>query len=880
MNDAFTKLGLAVATNPWRTIVVAFVVFFLTVMGAVFNFQTESRGEKLWIPQNTQALDDQDVYESYFPSEARFNTVIFVAESGELLSPEGLAVLQEAFEFVEGITVEDDGQTLTFQDVCLEGNTGGYPCVITSVLENWGFNGTTLAADADPLATINAENTVSELERYLGGVSVAGDDVTAASAARLNVFLRSNSEVVDGDEIDEIGEAWEEEFLDYFIGRTLTGANGVRIECYPQATRSFSDEFGSAIQGDVALMTAGYFIILGYLAINLGEYTRVKMRLALSAGCLVAVGMSVGTSIGLSSAFGQFYGPVNTVLPFVLLGLGVDDAFVIVNSLDQTPPLPGERLEAPTRMARALGHSGVSISVTSLTDFVAFAISTSTVLPGLSTFCVYAAIGILALFGYVTTFFTACLVIDSRRQAATRMDCCCCIEAPLPSQDKAEVEYVRPVSRVSLFLRDYFAPFILKPGVREAIILGFLAMFGAFAHSATLLSVESSDRSFIPDGSYILDTFDQEDTYFAGRGTPVEVVTTDMDYYASQGVLLSLKERMSGRETRKPYIKDPSDEGSGYESWLEEFVAYLEVANPGALTTDADGYRVVATEADFYAELRTYLNAAGSQYNSSVAWQGSEEIAASRIGFEYVSFLEDDPRGGKRDDTAKQVRAMDGMRDLVASWDDVEGFAWSYSYLNWETFKIIYRELIQGTGLALLAVAIITLVLIAHPVASGLVFLCVAMTIVDILGVMFYWDLVVDSVSVIMLVLAVGLSVDYSAHVGHAFMTKQGTNEQRVIAALSDIGAAVLNGAISTFLAVVLLSQSDSYVFRVLFKQFFVTCVLGVGHGMIFLPVMLYFLGPKPYSNEGSTSPHVEMVRTEPDVAQNPGATAPKPTGA
>ena len=97
-------------------------------------------------------------------------------------------------------------------------------------------------------------------------------------------------------------------------------------------------------------------------------------------------------------------------------------------------------------------------------------------------------------------------------------------------------------------------------------------------------------------------------------------------------------------------------------------------------------------------------------------------------------------------------------------------------------------------------------------------------------------------------VIAIGLCVDYAAHVGHCFMLKAGTREERVVAVLKDVGAAVLNGGVSTFLAVVLLAGSSSYVFRVLFKQFFLTVVLGLAHGMIFLPVLLVYFGPLPYA--------------------------------
>ena len=38
---------------------------------------------------------------------------------------------------------------------------------------------------------------------------------------------------------------------------------------------------------------------------------------------------------------------------------------------------------------------------------------------------------------------------------------------------------------------------------------------------------------------------------------------------------------------------------------------------------------------------------------------------------------------------------------------------------------------------------------------------------------MHFWGLTVDTVTTIQLILAIGLSVDYSAHIGHAFMVSQ-----------------------------------------------------------------------------------------------------------
>ena len=147
--------------------------------------------------------------------------------------------------------------------------------------------------------------------------------------------------------------------------------------------------------------------------------------------------------------------------------------------------------------------------------------------------------------------------------------------------------------------------------------------------------------------------------------------------------------------------------------------------------------------------------------------------------------------------------------------------------------------------------------------------------IIEILGFMYALGIVIDSVSIINIVLAVGLSVDYSAHVGHCFMLRGGNSkDDRATEALAvsirssahhhfihvfgyslhslhwshpiqDIGASVLNGAISTFLAAAVLLFSKSS----LAIQFALTVSLGVIHGLVLLPVLLSLFGPQPFAS-------------------------------
>ena len=138
------------------------------------------------------------------------------------------------------------------------------------------------------------------------------------------------------------------------------------------------------------------FIFLGATLgrIKCGNKSRWKMAFA----GLATVALSTIAGFGASSGFGLFYGPVHSLLPFVLIGIGVDDAFVIVNAcnreLDRPKGAESNR-DVADRCARALARAGASITVTSLTDLVAFAISSSSTLPALASFCAYASVSIL-----------------------------------------------------------------------------------------------------------------------------------------------------------------------------------------------------------------------------------------------------------------------------------------------------------------------------------------------------------------------------------------------------------------------------------------------------------------------------------------------------
>ena len=58
------------------------------------------------------------------------------------------------------------------------------------------------------------------------------------------------------------------------------------------------------------------------------------MRVASAFLGLCCVGISTTAGYSVATFAGQLMSDMHVVLPFLLLGLGVDDMFVIVNSID------------------------------------------------------------------------------------------------------------------------------------------------------------------------------------------------------------------------------------------------------------------------------------------------------------------------------------------------------------------------------------------------------------------------------------------------------------------------------------------------------------------------------------------------------------------
>lgn len=91
--------------------------------------------------------------------------------------------------------------------------------------------------------------------------------------------------------------------------------------------------------------------------------------------CLITINI-IGNMKEHNSDFVVIY--PDFIIILLLAGLGVDDMFVIIEAWNNLSAAE-KRKPLPEKVALTMKHAGVSITVTSVTDFVAFAIGASTV---------------------------------------------------------------------------------------------------------------------------------------------------------------------------------------------------------------------------------------------------------------------------------------------------------------------------------------------------------------------------------------------------------------------------------------------------------------------------------------------------------------------
>lgn len=206
------------------------------------------------------------------------------------------------------------------------------------------------------------------------------------------------------------------------------------------------------------------------------------------------------------------------------------------------------------------------------------------------------------------------------------------------------------------------------------------------------------------------------------------------------------------------------------------------------------------------------------------------------------------------------VDTMNELRDVASVYGPSGTFVFANIFFDYEQYTNFSTDVAIQLVTAIVAIFVIVLIFSGNICTTLMVTMNIALVDLNLLALIWYWNLELNFVTVVNLILAIGLAVDYSAHIAHAYNisvadpsceTNRERRKSKVRRTFTNIGNSVFHGAFSTFLAIVTISASSNYIFRAFFKQWFAIIIFGMLHGFVLLPVILSFIGPLKRADKG-----------------------------
>lgn len=649
--------------------------------------------------------------------------------------------------------------------------------------------------------------------------------------------------------------------------------------------------------------------------------------------------LSVSSSVGFFSIVGvKTTLIIAEVIPFLVLAVGVDNVFILVHELDRQNLLHGPNasaiapgggypaprsptahrspfesahdesvdtasvplyLSAEERVARTLAKMGPSILLSSVTETVAFGLGALVPMPAVRNFALYAAGSVFLNALLQVSVFVSALAVDLKRVEASRVDCFPCIRWPSRIALPDAPMNGSGLGRVARFIRRHYAPFLLRPVVKGAVLLTFAGFFVLSAISMQHIQLGLDQRLALPSDSYLNDYFDHLDVYL-DVGPPVYFVSHDLDVTKRLG-----QQELCGRfttcdefsvanvleaERKRPessFISQPT------ASWMDDFLKWLDPAmetccrvrkrNPSMFCTPRDSERLcqpclygkepawnitmvgLPEGEEFMRYLKQWLIsptdemcplAGKASFGTALSLDDETGVVASHFRTSHSPLRSQDDF----------INSMAVARHIAAKISELTGsqvFPYSLHYVFFDQYAHIVAITQEILGLGLAAVLVVTALLLGSWRTGTIVTGVVALTVMTVMGVMAVWGISLNAISLVNLVISIGIAVEFCAHVARAFMSAgsglpadhpagQKERDERMWTALVDVGPSVLSGITFTkLIGMSVLALTRSKLLEIYYFRMWLTLIIsGALHGLVLLPVVLSLAGGPGFAQQ------------------------------
>jgi predicted RND superfamily exporter protein len=563
--------------------------------------------------------------------------------------------------------------------------------------------------------------------------------------------------------------------------------------------------------------------MVAFTSIVFFQNNRVLSRTLLGFNAVLSILLSILTGFGILFICHVPMTSLTSILPFIMFGIGLDDSFIILGAFLRTNESKGP----VERMIETIDEIGLSITLTSLTSVLAFALGSMSSVPVVYWLCQYAYPTIFITYLYQITFFTASVVLDERRIAQNRQDCCSCIKVPRSSSKSLTIRKNLHYQAYTDRFMNTYAEFLLRPLVKAVVVVSFTTLFFASCYSTSQLTQNFKYSDALPDDSYITD-FQVAYGAYTGRGLVYPTVYfrgVDQGNIEIQNQMIQYMSDLAG-------VDAIGDCQTAF--WLTDFHSFVENST-------------LVQDLSFFEQVDTFLTnpVFQSLYAKSIVRDEKGNITTSRatICMNNIDV----------EDVSQQIAALKDQEAVTNSQPinnqkghrNDEFFTYDNLYNVWTFYSVSINELIMSTLSGVVSVTAVALFLIPHYTAFLFVLPMIIILYVDLLGFLQWVGIYINPISYITLVVSIGLMVDFVIHVLLRFYESPGNRHEKTVDVLRTLGSSMLSGGISTFLGCLPLAFSKSVIFMTIFWAFLGLVILGCMHGLVLMPVILATIGPE-----------------------------------
>lgn len=264
------------------------------------------------------------------------------------------------------------------------------------------------------------------------------------------------------------------------------------------------------------------------------------------------------------------------------------------------------------------------------------------------------------------------------------------------------------------------------------------------------------------------------------------------------------------------------------ESWLRSFLQYAE-RNEDYLNIS------IRNKENFIKTLKELWLAPSSPFSLDVKF---DESGKNIIGMRYLI------QAVNISGTEHEKEMVRALRKICKD-SPLNVTVFHPYFVFFDQFELVrplsIQNMIIGAGIMML----VSFIFIPNILCSVWVAFSIISIEVGVVGYMALWHVNLDSISMINLIMCIGFSVDFTAHICYAYMSSAAkTPDGRVKESLYALGLPIFQGAISTILGMLALLLANNYIFAVFFKMVFLVVFCGAMHGLFLLPVLLSLFGP------------------------------------